>query len=151
MNKADKISFHFRTIDSDLSTINHRLSSTLLSLSDYIKAVPHFNSLIVTEFDERKKTIFIRYFDVEIEITSKLKIFGFEGSDNYCDQITFSIVKSRREENEELLKLYITYDGFIVTDPTQPGSVCETTNSYRGKMILDLLLTALTDKKIINI
>lgn len=151
MNKADKIFYLLQKIEKDSDTINNRFNSLLKSIENYIHAVPYLNSLAVTALDGSMRRIAFRSLGVEIDISSTVKIFTFESTQDYCDEITFSLVNAHGEENETVLKLYITFDGFIVTDPTQPGSICQTSNDYKGKLVLEQLFVALLDKRIISL
>ncbi|MFY9995052.1 MAG: hypothetical protein WAK61_08675 [Leclercia sp.] len=150
MHKISEIVRIFDKYNSEYRKVENDYQSVLKSISDYIQSVPSFKEIIKPSFEERRNELYFREFNITVTIEDSIKLCELYDSLHYSKQIVFYFEKDRSNK-EEIYKVFISDDGFIVEDIYGQGSICDTHNSYKGKLILEKLLIKLVENKVISV
>ncbi|MGC0899865.1 hypothetical protein WKG98_08300 [Pantoea agglomerans] len=146
-----KIMSKFKTIHYSSPEIKSHVSQVFDAIETYISNLPQLAGIISSKREDKELQLYFDLFKIELNTITKLKFYEAFGDLNYCSEIKFFIADTVKKENTEVLKIYTTYDEYIVEDPYASGSICDVNNEYAGKLIFDLLLNALYQNNLISL
>ncbi|ORJ47980.1 hypothetical protein B2M27_23140 [Kluyvera intermedia] len=150
MSKISEVIRIIGKYDSEYRNVDKNFESLLKSISDYIQSEPSLKGIIKTSFDNRRYELYFREFNITVTAEESVKLFEYKETLSYAKQIIFYVEKTRSNK-EEVYKVFITDDGFIVENVYAAESICDIQNIYKGKSIMEQLLINLVEKRIISV
>lgn len=150
MDKIGAIFHLLSRIDMDYDRIADEYESLLRSIDNYIDSVSYLKKSVIVNFSKRRDELSFEDFEVRVEIETRLKLVNIDTNPSYCMEVNF-VTEQERNKKESIYKAYITSDGYIVDGFTSAKPICESDNTYKGKILFERLLINLADKKIISV
>lgn len=150
MQKFNLVMNFFRSLDSQVYTVESKADLVTQSIIDYINLVEPVKNHVEAKKDKRELIINFKPFNLEVFCHGSYKIYEIqENLESQCYQLHFFI--KERDKNLTLLTVFITEDGYIVSNVMEANSICDIQDPNKGKRVFNLLLNSLYEGNFINI
>ena len=148
MNR-DEVYQLFRNIHDGDNTPQLSAQSLKNKIITYVNNNAYIKNSIDASTDDDGLVFFFKPFNLTLRCKESFKLFFFPPVTLNSYELDFYFESNG--EDISLLKIYTTTDGYVTKDVFNPASICDTQNEYRGKLVLNEILDALVNKKVITI
>lgn len=146
--KSNDVMKFFREIKDDPNSTQSKAEILIKNMCDYLSQDNEVKQHVKIEKENGSFHFLIKPFGLAIFCNGSYKLYEIgPGVITNCYQLKF--IHKQKDEEIPILTVYITGDGYIVSDINESGSICDVQNEQQGKRVFSMILNSLCDSKTI--